>query len=95
MGPQGPYLNFVLYIIPYPEHHNPKDSLTERERQDKGAERQDVSGKDKQTAKEKNENHKHQISNCIALWEIIYSSIFERQETLKNITFQETRKAQT
>lgn len=32
MRPRGAYLNFVLYIIPYPEHHNPKDSLGEQER---------------------------------------------------------------
>ncbi len=32
MGPRGAYLNFVLYIIPNPEHHNPKDSLGEEER---------------------------------------------------------------
>lgn len=32
MGPRGAYLNFVLYIIPNAEHHNPKDSLGEEER---------------------------------------------------------------
>ncbi len=52
MGPRGAYLNFVLYIIPNPEHHNPKDSLGEEERTYKW--------KDQQKEKEKkqiNENH--------------------------------------
>lgn len=31
MGPMGSYLYFVLYVIPYPQHHNPKHRLRQTE----------------------------------------------------------------
>lgn len=33
MGPLGAYLNFVLYVIPYPQHHNPEHRLRKTEGQ--------------------------------------------------------------
>lgn len=30
MGPTGAYLYFVLYVIPYPQHHDPENSLSQR-----------------------------------------------------------------
>lgn len=31
MGPMGAYLYFVLYVIPYPQHHDPKHRLRQTE----------------------------------------------------------------
>lgn len=80
MGPQGAYLNFVLYIIPYPEHHNPKDSLAERER-----ERQDERGR------ETGYKWKGQTASDFHLRCIEQKS----WKTQANIIFQETHEAQT
>lgn len=32
MGPMGAYLYFVLYVIPYPQHHDPEHRLRDRQR---------------------------------------------------------------
>lgn len=36
MGPMGAYLYFVLYVIPYPQHHDPKHRLRQTEGQRAG-----------------------------------------------------------
>lgn len=36
MGPMGAYLYFVLYVIPYPQHHDPEHRLRQREGQREG-----------------------------------------------------------